>query len=146
MDCVQLFTIEEKLGPNDPWYCPKCKQFQRAMKKLDLWKLPQILVVHLKRFQYHGKYSREKLGTPVEFPIENLDLTSFVKSKQEKPVLYDLFAISNHFGGLGGGHYTCQAKNSITNKWYNFDDSSVSETNIDSTKNSQAYLLFYQRK
>jgi len=141
-----LFTIEEKLGPNDPWYCPKCKQFHIAMKKLDLWKMPQILVVHLKRFQYHGKYSREKLSTPVEFPMESLDISSFVKSKLDTPVVYDLFAISNHFGGMGGGHYTCQAKNPITKKWYNFDDSVVTETNVDSLKNTNAYVLLYQRK
>lgn len=41
--------------------------------------------------------------------------------------MYDLFAISNHFGGLGGGHYTAYAKNHILNKWYNFDDSHASE-------------------
>jgi len=26
-------------------------------------------------------------------------------------LLYDLYAVSNHFGGLGGGHYTAYAKN-----------------------------------
>jgi ubiquitin carboxyl-terminal hydrolase 4/11/15 len=38
---------------------------------------------------------------------------------------YDLFAISNHYGSLNGGHYTAYAKN-IDNKWYEFDDSCVS--------------------
>lgn len=30
--------------------------------------------------------------------------------------------VSNHFGGLGGGHYTACAKNVTTKKWYNFND------------------------
>jgi ubiquitin carboxyl-terminal hydrolase 4/11/15 len=41
--------------------------------------------------------------------------------------VYDLFAVANHFGGLGGGHYTAYALNHIDQKWYNFDDSRVSE-------------------
>jgi ubiquitin carboxyl-terminal hydrolase 4/11/15 len=39
---------------------------------------------------------------------------------------YDLFAVSNHFGGLGGGHYTAFAKNPLNNKWHDFNDSMVS--------------------
>lgn len=29
---------------------------------------------------------------------------------QDKAPVYDLFAVSNHFGGLGGGHYTAYAQ------------------------------------
>jgi len=145
VDCLKLFTTNEKLGPNDPWYCPKCKEFQRAMKKFDLWKVPQILVVHLKRFQY-SKWSREKLNAPISFPIDSLDLSSFVKSKQNSLPIYDLFAISTHYGGLGGGHYCCEAKNCISKKWYIYDDSQVTETNLEQLKNCQAYVLFYQKR
>jgi len=146
LDCVSLFTTNEKLGANDPWYCPKCKEFHQAMKKFDLFKLPQILVVHLKRFQY-SKWSRDKLSTVVDFPIEGLDLSSFLHDKSpDKDTIYDLFAVSNHSGGLGGGHYTAYAKNKFDNKWYLFNDSScslVSESNIVS---SSAYVLFYSKK
>jgi len=93
-DCLNLFTSDEKLGLNDTWYCPKCKEFHRAMKKFDLWSVPQILVIHLKRF-LHSKYSKEKLATFVQFPLEGLDLSPFVLSKQEN-LIYDLFAVSNH--------------------------------------------------
>ena len=60
------------------------------------------------------------------------------------PPKYDLYAISNHFGGLGGGHYTASAKNS--GKWYQFNDSSVHSVSEDSLKGSGAYMLFYQRR
>ena len=33
-------------------YCPECKELKPATKKFDLWKLPQVLVIHLKRFSY----------------------------------------------------------------------------------------------
>lgn len=29
-DCLELFIQDEKLGPNDAWYCPKCKKFQEG--------------------------------------------------------------------------------------------------------------------
>lgn len=49
-------------------YCPNCKKHQQATKKFDLWSLPKILVVHLKRFSY-SRYCRDKLDTVVLFPI-----------------------------------------------------------------------------
>jgi ubiquitin C-terminal hydrolase len=90
-------------------YCPRCKEHRQATKKLDLWTLPDILVVHLKRFSY-SRYLKNKLDTFVNFPIRNLDLSKYVKSKDGQPHVYDLYAISNHYGGLGGGHYTAYAK------------------------------------
>lgn len=51
-------------------FCPTCKQHQLATKKLDLWMLPETLIIHLKRFSY-TKFSREKLDTLVEFPIRS---------------------------------------------------------------------------
>src|SRR6266702_4407881 len=49
-DCLDEFTREEELGEDDPWYCPQCKKHQQATKKFDLWSVPDVLVVHLKRF------------------------------------------------------------------------------------------------
>ena len=49
---MDLFAQEEKLGEEDAWYCPQCKDFVQAFKKFDVWKLPDILVIHLKRFSY----------------------------------------------------------------------------------------------
>lgn len=49
-------------------YCPNCKQHQQATKKLDLWSLPPVLVVHLKRFSY-SRYMRDKLDSLVDFPL-----------------------------------------------------------------------------
>ncbi len=59
-----------------------------------------------------------KLQTHVDFPIENLDLTQFMDrhadgSSSGEEYIYDLFGISNHFGGCGGGHYTAYALNWI---------------------------------
>lgn len=82
-----------------------------------------MLVINLKRFKqgksrYGYGYSTPggggKLSTLVDFPIEALDLGPFILDKSTTDgqiYIYDLFGISNHFGGLGGGHYTAYAKN-----------------------------------
>ena len=74
-----------------------------------------------------------KDDTYVDFPLEGLDLSKYVvadpsiMSPNGEAMIYDCYAVSNHFGGTGGGHYTAFAKNPLDNKWYNFDDSTVSE-------------------
>uniref|UniRef100_A0AAY4DF69 Ubiquitin carboxyl-terminal hydrolase 15 n=1 Tax=Denticeps clupeoides TaxID=299321 RepID=A0AAY4DF69_9TELE len=144
-DCIELFTTKEKLGADDPWYCPSCKQHQQATKKLDLWSLPPVLVVHLKRFSY-SRYMRDKLDSLVDFPLRDLDMSEFLINPNAGPCLYDLIAVSNHYGGMGGGHYTAYSKNKDDGKWFYYDDSSVSPASEDQIVSKAAYVLFYQRQ
>uniref|UniRef100_A0AAR2JLV2 ubiquitinyl hydrolase 1 n=1 Tax=Pygocentrus nattereri TaxID=42514 RepID=A0AAR2JLV2_PYGNA len=108
-ECIELFTTVETLEEENPWYCPTCKKHQLATKKLDLWSLPEVLIIHLKRFSY-TKYSREKLDTIVDFPLRHLDFSGCLLRKAgtdcEPPSRYDLIAVSNHYGGLRDGHCT----------------------------------------
>ncbi|KAF0981910.1 hypothetical protein FDP41_011771 [Naegleria fowleri] len=144
--CLESFTSMEKLSANDTWYCPTCKDHVQATKKFDIWKVPDVLVVHLKRFSFTS-YSRDKIDRFIDFPIQDFDLSSYVKCKENTDPKYDLFAISDHFGGLGGGHYTACAKNHLNGKWYKFDDSRTAEiSNAESMKSHSNYVLFYVRK
>ncbi|KAI9597539.1 hypothetical protein BDF19DRAFT_463926 [Syncephalis fuscata] len=145
--CLEEFTRAEQLSEDDSWYCPECKEHRQATKKFDLWRLPDTLVVHLKRFGQSRGW-RDKIDELVEFPTEGLDLSEWVISEQDKqkPAIYDLYAVSNHFGGLGGGHYTAYAKNIATNVWYDFDDSTVTSMKEDQVMTRSAYLLFYKRR
>ncbi|XP_016048216.1 ubiquitin carboxyl-terminal hydrolase 4 isoform X2 [Erinaceus europaeus] len=144
-DCIELFTTMETLGEHDPWYCPNCKKHQQATKKFDLWSLPKVLVVHLKRFSYN-RYWRDKLDTVVEFPVRALNMSEFVCDASARPYVYDLIAVSNHYGAMGVGHYTAYAKNRLNGKWYYFDDSNVSLASEDQIVTKAAYVLFYQRR
>lgn len=65
---------------------------------------------------------------------------------QEVEPVYDLFAVSNHFGGLGAGHYTALCKLNEDGKWYTFDDSSTYEVSADRVMSEAAYVLFYRRR
>jgi ubiquitin carboxyl-terminal hydrolase 4/11/15 len=67
--CLDEFTRAEQLGEDDSWYCPQCKEHRQATKKFDLWRLPDTLVVHLKRFGQSRGW-RDKIDDLVEFPIE----------------------------------------------------------------------------
>jgi len=123
-DCLAEFAKEEILSETDPWYCPRCKEFRRARKKFELWKSPDILVIHLKRFA-SSRISRDKIDALIDFPVEGLDLSDRIGQKEDgKESIYDLFAVDNHYGGLGGGHYTAYAKNFENGQWYYFDGGS----------------------
>ncbi|XP_010247842.1 PREDICTED: ubiquitin carboxyl-terminal hydrolase 8 [Nelumbo nucifera] len=142
--CLEAFLKEEPLGPEDMWYCPSCKKHRQASKKLDLWRLPEILVIHLKRFSY-SRFLKNKLETFVDFPICDLDLSSYIAYKNIKlSNRYMLYAVSNHYGSMGGGHYTAFVHHG-GHQWYDFDDSHVFPVSEDKIKTSAAYVLFYRR-
>ncbi|XP_022744200.1 ubiquitin carboxyl-terminal hydrolase 8-like isoform X2 [Durio zibethinus] len=142
--CLQGFLQEEPLGPDDMWYCPRCKKPRQANKKLDLWRLPEILVIHLKRFSY-SRFFKNKLETYVDFPIHDLNLSNYISHIDGQiSNCYQLYAISNHYGGMGGGHYTAFVDYGH-GRWYEFDDDRVFAVNEDRIKTSAAYVLFYRR-
>jgi ubiquitin carboxyl-terminal hydrolase 4/11/15 len=119
-DCLDEFGRAEILSENDAWYCPRCKEHRRASKKFELWKAPDILVIHFKRFSANRGF-RDKLDLLVDFPVEGLDLTNRVAMHEDKSLIYDLIAVDNHYGGLGGGHYTAFAKNFVDGNWYEYN-------------------------
>uniref|UniRef100_A0A8C2Z7J9 ubiquitinyl hydrolase 1 n=1 Tax=Cyclopterus lumpus TaxID=8103 RepID=A0A8C2Z7J9_CYCLU len=165
--CFQLYTKEEQLAPDDAWRCPHCKQLQQGSIKLSLWTLPDILILHLKRFRQDGD-RRMKMQNMVKFPLTGMDMAPhMVKRSQSswslpshwspwrrpygmgrdpEDYLYDLYAVCNHHGTMQGGHYTAHCKNSIDGQWYCFDDSDVQPISEDEVCKQTGYILFYQRR
>uniref|UniRef100_A0A8D0H0S7 Ubiquitin carboxyl-terminal hydrolase 8 n=1 Tax=Sphenodon punctatus TaxID=8508 RepID=A0A8D0H0S7_SPHPU len=141
-ECLRLFSKEEKLTDNNRFYCSHCKTRRDSLKKIEIWKLPPVLLVHLKRFSYDGRW-KQKLQTSVDFPLENLDLSQYIIGPKSNLKRYNLFSVSNHYGGLDGGHYTAYCKNAAKQRWYKFDDHEVSDISSSSSKSSAAYILFY---
>uniref|UniRef100_A0A2R8ZJP6 ubiquitinyl hydrolase 1 n=1 Tax=Pan paniscus TaxID=9597 RepID=A0A2R8ZJP6_PANPA len=141
-DCLRLFSKEEKLTDNNRFYCSHCRARRDSLKKIEIWKLPPVLLVHLKRFSYDGRW-KQKLQTSVDFPLENLDLSQYVIGPKNNLKKYNLFSVSNHYGGLDGGHYTAYCKNAARQRWFKFDDHEVSDISVSSVKSSAAYILFY---
>lgn len=141
-DCLRLFSKEEKLTDNNRFYCSHCRARRDSLKKIEIWKLPPVLLVHLKRFSYDGRW-KQKLQTSVDFPLENLDLSQYVIGPKNNLKRYNLFSVSNHYGGLDGGHYTAYCKNAARQRWFKFDDHEVSDISVSSVRSSAAYILFY---
>ncbi|XP_034077166.1 ubiquitin carboxyl-terminal hydrolase 8 isoform X1 [Gymnodraco acuticeps] len=141
-DCLRLFSKEEKLTDNNKVFCRHCKAHRDSTKKLEIWKVPPIVLVHLKRFSYEGRW-KQKLQTSVDFPLETLDLFQYVIGPKNNLKRYSLYGVSNHYGGLDGGHYTAYCKNGPKQRWYKFDDHEVMEISTPSVKSSAAYILFY---
>jgi hypothetical protein len=170
--CFETFTRPERLDEHNKWYCANCKEHVSAMKTMQLWRLPNILVVHLKRFEFKHGLRRDKLDTLVEFPLEDLNMSKhcalynkngnnndglFVIDDQV-PAMYDLFAVTNHYGRMGFGHYTAFARQwdelGMSPEWDLFDDSSVqsvgdgrgNQGKLPGVVSAAAYVLFYRRR
>ncbi|EPS35218.1 hypothetical protein H072_11509 [Dactylellina haptotyla CBS 200.50] len=144
-DCFDEFGREEILNDDNQWYCPRCKEHRNAKKSMQIYRVPDIIALQFKRFSSTRSF-RDKIDAAIEFPIEGLDLNGRVLESDGKGLVYDLIAVDNHFGGLGGGHYTANARNWPDKKWYYFDDSSARQTPAGSINGSAAYLVFYRRR
>lgn len=148
LDCIEKFCQMEQLEETEMWYCSRCKEHVRAWKQFHLYRAPPILLVHLKRFHYSARsHRRDKISIHVDFPLKDLDLRNQVIHWEdgEEPI-YDCYGVSNHYGGLGGGHYTAFALND-DREWCYYDDSRIT-TNKDPQEvvNDAAYVLYYRRK
>jgi len=147
-DCLSLFCEEETLKGDNQWYCTKCKTHVDATKKIDLWMLPPILIIHLKRFKFGVTGHRSKIERPICYPLSDWNLSTRKKSEGGVFPLYDLYAISHHRGTASGGHYTAHAKNRFDREWYDFNDSQCRKVDKEKEKlgfGSSAYCLFYNR-
>ena len=143
-DLLDYFCSDEHLEKGNEWKCGNCHKRVNITKKFSIFYVPKLLIICLKRFAKSG-YGYGKDDTHINFPIENLDMGKYICGPDKDHSKYDLFAVSQHYGGCGGGHYTAVCKN-IDGNWYSYNDSSVSSTSASSAITSAAYVLFYRRK
>jgi len=91
-------------------------------------------------------YKEEAL---VNYPRQNLEMQDYFHEdyKMNSNHKYELYGVARHMGDVTGGHYIASAKSLIDNKWYEFNDSVV--TQLKSEKDivtRQAYVIFYRRQ
>ena len=148
-DCVNEFCKTELMEGADSWHCTKCKTLRKASKKLSIARVPDVLLIHFKRFESKGPW-RDKINTPVDFQQRGLDMTQYIdpglRGNQPGRAIYDLFGIVYHRGSMEGGHYTAVATADASKAWTLFDDSRVAPMPSGDIDQRAAYLLFYQKR
>lgn len=93
LDCLDLNFREEKLADDNAWMCPCCQRRQQTVKKLSLWSVPDVLIIHLKRFRQASTSQRTKLCTPVIFPLHTLDMNPYLVPKARATRMKDRIPI-----------------------------------------------------
>lgn len=172
-ECLDSFAEEEKIPDV---YCSKCQDLRVQTKRMNIWRYPPLVMIHLKRFQF-TQHMRRKLRDLVVFPIEGLDLSRIAapssgqgddeKSPDDESAakftggdfhplsknnrgrtesLYDLYAVVHHQGALSGGHYVASLKSEEDGKWRLFNDAQIYELSSKDVVDPSAYILFYVRR
>ena len=166
-ECLDAFAKEEKIPEA---YCSRCKDFRVQTKRMSLWRLPPVMIIHLKRFQF-TQTMRRKLRELVVFPTEGLDLSRIMAPSSSVPkengskhasgggdtseelkddgrseMLYDLYGVVHHQGALSGGHYVASIKSEIDGQWRLFNDAQIYEIHARDVVDPSAYILFYIRR
>lgn len=143
-DSLEQYVKGELLEGADAYYCEKCARKVVTVKRLCVKKLPPILAIQLKRFEYdfervcaikfndYFEFGRDLDMDPytvsglakLEGEVIDCDLDESVKDSCTK---YHLSGIVVHSGQASGGHYYSYILNREDKKWYKFDDGEVTE-------------------
>ncbi|KAI7817153.1 hypothetical protein BC939DRAFT_16908 [Gamsiella multidivaricata] len=149
LSCLNAFVEPEIMEGDNAWNCPKCQKPRKATKQLTISRVPDVLLIQLKRFSSDGPF-KNKIKAMVQYPIQDLDLTKYLPKRTStgtaEPAVYDLYAVSNHSGEVSSGHYTACVRGESPNSWINFDDSRVSPCDKSVAVSEHGYTLFYVRR
>ena len=138
------FTKVEKLGETEQVECDRCKGKSRALRRTTLWRLPQVLIISLKRaqgsHQHSSRFSSSKASTSVNIN-STLELRSYL-SVERQNTKYELYATANHYGSRTHfGHCTCSILKD--GKWYEIDDMTIMP--LEAPDPRSVCILFYRR-
>lgn len=140
-DVLREYTSVTEL--EDKYECDKCKVKTNSYRRCTFWRLPEVLILQLKRGVHHfdresGNYYELKDERAVEIP-DTLDMNSEYCSSARSRTKYSLYATGNHYGKTHGGHYYAQIKDN--GKWYVVNDEQINEGN---GPLQHVCLLFYR--
>lgn len=130
-DCYYEYKKRVKFENDMLYSCDKCKELTVASKKTEIIHYPKHLTIILSRFNKNGN-RLYKNDNEIHIPL-------FWKHD------YKLKGFVFHSGSLFSGHYVYIGE--YNNKWYLFDDSSVSELNnttLDRLKNN-GYIYYFEK-
>ena len=152
-DLLRAFTATTVLARDSDFRCSRCKQKGSATSTMRFYRLPEVLVLHLKRFGHAGSL-RQKVGDLVTFPMESLSMQPYMSSASgEQSTTYALTGVVNHRGTCSGGHYTAYCRGPAASScvsseppWAEYNDSMVDAVSAAQVVSQSAYLLFYTKR
>jgi ubiquitin C-terminal hydrolase len=147
--CLENYGKEELLDGDNKYRCDECNKKVNAIKKTYIFSLPDYVLIALKRFNNNRTHVTKNRNL-VKYPFDNL---SFEMANSPYYICndkYELYGVVQHSGDLRGGHYYSHAKNTLSNRWYKFDDSHVTVIDNDNLEkeivSEKSYILAYKRK
>ena len=145
--CLQKYCTPELLEKENAWFNETTGRKQDVYKQIVFWNFPPILVISLNRFYVNEDQTQLlKHMHLVDFPIDHLDLSSFVQGYNAAMYQYELYGVCNHIGDIMGGHYSAFIKTN-ENQWFHCNDHLIEHVEKPQDMvTPMAYCLFYRRK
>jgi len=141
IDGFKFFRRKSYISGQNQISCNNCHCMSNAYQNNSLYSLPEVLIINLNR----GRGNIYNVG--IEYD-EVIDLSGEVETHIESSDTFKLIGIISHFGPSNtSGHFIAFCYVESKGKWYEFNDSIVTESSFDEAKNKGvAYVLFYQRQ
>lgn len=124
----------------DKWKCDKCKETVQSIASSCVWRLPQLLIFSLKRFDEKMNKNAAHISLPETIDMEKWTL------KRDEPTVYRLIGVAVHIGSFFGGHYYAIVKHD--DRWFKIDDEMAMEITNDKDlaySICNGYQYFYER-
>ena len=134
------FIKPEIMSGENQCYCQNCKGLRDAKVITKIYFTPPYLIINI-------DYGKDKKYMPRKVTFGGIiDIKEFVDEyNKSTSILYKLIAVSTHIGHSGrSGHYVTYCQNN-KDKWYEFNDSSVTETKFEELNNNSPYVLVYKK-
>lgn len=140
-DCMAEYCKQERLEGENAYLNETTNEKEAVDKGICFWSLPKIMIIDIKRYNMEGR----KLNNLITAEIDNADFSKYVIGYNKSAFIYDLYGVCNHLGGMQGGHYTCSIRNA-NGRWYEFNDTHVTEISPEQVISNKSYCFFYRKK
>ncbi|XP_070538663.1 ubiquitin carboxyl-terminal hydrolase 9X-like isoform X2 [Ptychodera flava] len=158
LDSLEQYVKGDLLEGANAYRCEKCNKKVDTVKRLCIKKLPVILAIQLKRFDYDWEREcaikfNDHFEFPREFDMEPYTVAGLAKIEGEEihddnedsnidsednanvSTKYKLVGVLVHSGQASGGHYysyiLTRNNPDAAPRWYKFDDGEVTECKMD---------------
>ena len=135
--CIVAAHKQEQLEASESLICPLTHEYATTLRTIEIERLPQKLLIQLKRFTHHGKNN-----TAAKIPQ-----CITLNSAQQGAITYGIAAAVIHHGGLHQGHYTAVIFKGSPATIFYCDDAAVRIISRATAEHllQQAYMLAYAR-